>query len=125
MPPEFWTPGGEIGLARRLDKDYPVRALTVIPIGGQLDAPPGMTGDIAPDYQKFNRALKTNVRPVLLSLQRLPFRDLKTEEFLGRTGVTGRGGKAVSVFNGSNLTLGQMADACIFYGRASYETLEP
>jgi hypothetical protein len=41
------------------------------------------------------------VRPVLVSLQRLPFRDFTAEEFLGRTLTTCRGaGGCVSVFQG-------------------------
>ena len=65
----------------------------------------------------FDRALKTQVRPVLLFLQRLPFRDFTAEEFLGRTLTTCRGARGcVSVFQGSSLTLGQMADACVYVG---------
>ena len=76
-----------------------------------------VTAGIDPDYQKFDRALKTQVRPVLVSLQRLPFRDFSAEEFLGRTLTTCRGaGGCVSVFKGSTLTLGQMADACVYVG---------
>ena len=52
-----------------------------------------------------------------MSLQRLPFRDFTAEEFLGRTLTTCRGaGGCLSVFQGSSLTLGQMADACIYVG---------
>ena len=52
-----------------------------------------------------------------MSLQRLPFRDFTAEEFLGRTLTTCRGaGGCVSVFQGSSLTLGQMADACVYVG---------
>ena len=88
----------------------------VIPVG-RLDPPRGVTADIDPDFQKFDRALKTQVRPVLVPLQRLPFRDFRAEEFLGRTLTTCRGaGGCVSVFQGSSLTLGQMADACVYVG---------
>ena len=56
------------------------------------------------------------MRPVLVSLQRLPFRDFSAEEFLG-TLLNCRGaGGCVSVFKGSTLTLGQMADACVYVG---------
>ena len=52
-----------------------------------------------------------------MSLQRLPFRDFTAEEFLGRMLTTCRGaGGCVSVFQGSSLTLGQMADACVYVG---------
>jgi hypothetical protein len=44
---------------------------------------------------------------------RLPSRDFTAEEFLGRTETIGAGG-CVSVFQRSSLTLGQMADACVY-----------
>ena len=88
----------------------------MIPVG-RLDPPRGVTGDIDPDFQKFDRALKSQVRPVLVSLQRLPFRDFTAEEFLGRTLTTCRGvGGCRSIFQGSPITLGQMADACFYVG---------
>jgi hypothetical protein len=109
--------GGDIGIAAKLEVEYPGRTLAVIPVGGPLDRPRGVTGDVEPDYQKFDRALKTQVRPVLVSLQRSPFRDFTAEEFLGRTLTTCRGGRGcVSVFKGSTITLGQMADACVYFG---------
>jgi len=49
-----------------------------------------------------------------VSLQRLPFWDFTAEEFLGRTLTIGAGG---GFFRGCSLTLGQMADACIYVGR--------
>ena len=108
--------GDDIGIARTLEIDFPGRTFVVIPVG-RLDPPRGVTAGIDPDFQKFDRALKTQVRPVLVSLQRLPFRDFTAEEFLGRTLTTCRGaGGCVSVFQGSSLTLGQMADACVYVG---------
>jgi hypothetical protein len=72
---------------------------------------------IDPDYQKFDRALKTQMRPVLIPLKRLPFRNFTAEEFLGGTLLTCRGpGGCKSAFKGSTLTLGQMADACVYVG---------
>jgi hypothetical protein len=62
-------------------------------LGLRFAPPPrGVTGGIDPDFQKFDRALKTPVRPLLVSLQRLPFRDFTAEEFLGRTLTIGAGG---------------------------------
>ena len=111
--------GDDIGIARMLEIDYPGRTFVVIPIG-TLERPPAVKVDIDPDYQKFDRALKTQVRPVLVPLQRLPFRDFSVEEFLGRTVTTCRGpGGCVSAFKGSTLTLGQMADACVYVGAAT------
>jgi hypothetical protein len=108
--------GDDIGIARMLEIDYPGRTFVVIPVGA-LDRPPAVKVDIDPDYQKFDRALNTQVRPVLVPLQRLPYRDFTVEEFLGRTVTTCRGpGGCVSAFKGSTLTLGQMADACVYVG---------
>jgi hypothetical protein len=109
--------GKDIGIARMLEMDYPGRTFVVIPVGGRLDLPPGVTAGSDPDYQKFDRALKTQLRPVLVPLQRLPFRDFTAEEFLGPTLLTCRGrGGCVSVFKESALTLSQIADACVYLG---------
>ena len=109
--------GSDIGIARMLEIDYPGRTFVVIPVGG-LKRPPAVKADIDPDYSKFDRAVKTQVRPVLVPLQRLPFRDFTAEEFLGRTVTTCRGpAGCVSIFKGSTLTLGQMADACFYVGK--------
>ncbi|WP_321477352.1 ChaN family lipoprotein [uncultured Paludibaculum sp.] len=112
--------GDDIGIARMLEIDYPGRTFVVIPVGGRLDRPRAVAVDIDPDYRKFDRALAAQLRPVLIPLQRQPFRDLTAEEFLGRTLTTCRGpGGCVSVFKGSTLTLGQMADACVYFGGQS------
>jgi hypothetical protein len=117
MPRDYLSSmGDDIGIARKLEIDYPGRTLVVIPVG-RLDLPHGVTAGIDPDFQKFDRALKTPVRPVLVSLQRLPFRDFTAEEFLGRTLTACRGaGDCVSAFKGSTLTLGQMADVSVYVG---------
>jgi hypothetical protein len=108
--------GNDVGLVRRLEADEPGRTFVVIPLG-PLDRPPAVAEDMAPDFQKFDHALRTGSRPVLLSLQRLPFRDFKAEEFLGRTVTNCGGGRGCrSAFNGSTLTLGQIADACVYVG---------
>jgi|SRR5579883_2654222 len=110
------TLGKDIGIARMLEMDYSGRTFAVIPVGGKLDLPPGVTMP-NPDYQKFDRALKTQVRPVLIPLQRTPFRDFTAEEFLGAQVMSCRGPNGcTSVFKGSPLTLGEMADACIYVG---------
>jgi len=105
--------GQDIGIVSMLEKDYPGRTFAVIPVGYRWALPPGVFN---PDYRKFDRALKTQVRPVLVPLQRLPFRDFTAEEFGGPL-LNCRGpGDCVSVFKGSALTLGQMADACVYVG---------
>jgi Haem-binding uptake, Tiki superfamily, ChaN len=118
MPRDYISSMGEdVGIARTLEIDYPGRTFVVIPVGGRLDLPPGVTLDVYADYQKFDRALKAQVRPVLVPLQRSPFLDFTAEEFLGGTLLTCRSpGGCVSVFQGSTLTLGQVADACVYIG---------
>jgi hypothetical protein len=108
--------GDDVGLVRRLNTELPGRTLTVIPVG-DVPRPPAVKADTPPDYSKFDRALKSPTRPVLVSLQRSPFRDFTAEEFLGRTLTTcRRPGGCQSVFKGSSLRLGQMADAAIYVG---------
>ena len=108
--------GQDTGIVSKLEVDYPGRTLAVIPIG-RLDPAPKVSGDIEPDLQKFDRALKTQVRPVMVPLQRSPFRDFGAEEFLGRTVIGCRGpGGCASVFKGSPLTLGQIADVAVYVG---------
>jgi hypothetical protein len=111
--------GGDIGIARMLDMNYPGHTFVVIPMEG-LARPSAVKDDITPDYRKFDRAVKTPARPVLLSLQRPPFQDFGTEEFLGRTVTSCReSAGCVSAFKGSTLTLGQMADACVYFGASA------
>jgi hypothetical protein len=118
--------GDNVGLARRLDIDYPGRWLSVIPIGALARPSAVKEADIEPDYQKFDRALTTQLRPVLVSLQRSPFRDLTAQEFLGRTLTTCRPpGGCRSVFKGSTLTLGQMADVGVYVGRDADVAAQP
>lgn len=110
--------GTSADLARTLEKAHPGRIFTVIPVGGELDPPPPGVSLRNPDYREFERALKTQVRPVLIPLQRLPFRDFMAGEFLGggMFSCVSPGG-CRSAFAGSLLTLGQMADACVYFGR--------
>src|SRR5436190_15003770 len=69
MPKDYISiMGKDIGIARMLDIDYPGRTFVVIPVGGRLDLPPGITLPVYPDYQKVDRAVKTQVRPVLVPL---------------------------------------------------------
>jgi hypothetical protein len=106
--------GIDNGLVKMLDKDYPGRTFVVLPLG-PFDQPQGLPKSVDPDYGKFNRALKTKARPVLVSLQRSPFRDFPAEEFMSDTLFTCIGpGGCRSAFKGSTLTLGQMADACLY-----------
>ncbi len=108
--------GTSAELAKMLEKADPGRIYTVIPIGGQLDPPPPGVSQHNPDYRKFDGSLKTRVRPVLISLQRPPFRDFAAEEFLGGGIFNCAGGGCRSAFAGSLLTLRQMADACLYLG---------
>jgi len=113
--------GGDAGIANMLEKDDPGRILSVIRIGW-LDRPHSVAADVAPDFRKFDRAIQSSTRPVLLSLERAPFRGLSAEEFLGRTVTTCRPpGACRSAFKGSTLTLGQLADACVYFGETPEE----
>ena len=107
-PKDYWASmGQDVGIARMLEMDYPGRTLAVIPVGFPPRLPPGAALPVDPDYRKFDRALKTRQRPVLVPLDRLPFRDFTAEEFLGGGVFNCRGpGGCVSMFKGSNLTLG-------------------
>ena len=68
MPEDYLSSLAEdIGIARTLETDFPGRTFVVIPVG-RLDPPRGVTRGIDPDFKKFDRALKTQVRPVLVSL---------------------------------------------------------
>ena len=114
--------GAGSGIVRLLDMAYPGRTFAVIPVGGPLELPPGVTLRISPDYRKFDRALRTQVRPVLVPLHRLPFRDFAAEEFIGGHVLTcGGPGGCRSIFQGSTLTLGQMADALLYVGGVDTE----
>ncbi len=55
--------GDDIGIALTLEIDFPGRTFVVIPVG-RLDPPRGVTRGIDPDFENFDRALKTQVRPV-------------------------------------------------------------
>jgi hypothetical protein len=104
------------GIAKTLEARYPGRTFVVIPIGGPENTPP-IAGLPRVDHQRFDRAVKTTLRPVLVSLQRAPFRDFPAEEFIGQGLLNCRGpGPCVSAFKGSTLTLGQMADAAVYFG---------
>jgi hypothetical protein len=117
VPADSLESMGGPGIAAKLDVEYPGRTLAVIPIAA-FARPGAIKSDAEPDFGKFDRAIKTLARPVLLSLQRAPFRDLSASEFLGRTLTTCRGTEGCrSVFRGSSLTLGQMADAVVYVGR--------
>lgn len=109
----FWRVGPDgstEGMLKMLDTNYPGRTFAVIPVGGQNDFPRAAR----PDYEKFDRALKTQTRPVLVPLDRSPFRDFRAGDFLSGDIVRANGD---SIFKGSTVTLGQMADACIYLGR--------
>jgi hypothetical protein len=108
--------GQDVGIVRMLEAAYPGRTLVVIPLGGRMELPPGVTMP-APSYAKFERAIATPQRPVLVALHRSPVGDLKAEEFLGDKLLQCRPpGGCRSVFMGSPLTLRQIADASVYFG---------
>lgn len=111
----FLPVGG--GIVQMLEGEYPGRTFVVMPMGRSSNSGPATAGVRGPDYQKFDSAVKTPVRPVLVSLERSPFRDFTAEEFIGQKLMNCNGAAGcVSVFKGSTLTLGQMADACVYFG---------
>ena len=100
-----------------LDAQFPGRTFAVIRLGGQSVRIPGLAIP-DPDYVKFDRALQTGVRPVLVSLRRAPFRDFFADEFLGPGLLSCRPpGGCRSAFAGSSIRLGQVADAAVYFGR--------
>jgi erythromycin esterase-like protein len=118
--------GTSAELARTLEKAHPGRIYTVIPVGGELDPPPPGVSLRSPDYRRFESALTTEIRPVLIPLQQPPFRDLAAEEFLGGGIFSCVGpGRCSSAFAGSHLTLGQMADACVYFGPGPDAIVQP
>jgi hypothetical protein len=117
VPPDYLAAmGGNVGLMRMLDTQFPGRTFAVIRVGGPPARIPGLAVP-DPDYVKFDRALQTAVRPVLVSLQRSPFRDFSADEFLGPGLLSCRPpGGCRSAFKGSPITLGQVADAVVYFG---------
>jgi uncharacterized iron-regulated protein len=75
-------------LTKLLDAGYPGSTFVLITAGGPH-----------PESEDFERALKTRARPVLVSFGKSPFREM-----------------SVSAFPGLGLTLGQIADACVYFG---------
>ena len=75
-------------ITKLLDTGYPGSTFVVVTGGGPH-----------PESQEFERALKTTVRPVLVSFGKPPFRDLP-----------------VRAFPGLGLTQGQIADAYVYFG---------
>jgi uncharacterized iron-regulated protein len=84
-------------LTKLLDTGYPGSTFVVITEGGTH-----------PSSQLFERALKTQARPVLVPFDRPPFRDM-----------------AVGAFPGLGLTRGKIADACVYFGMAPEVWVSP
>jgi hypothetical protein len=116
VPPDYLASvGADVGLVRMLDAQFPNRTFAVIRVGGPAVRIPGLAIP-EPDYAKFDRALRTGVRPVLVSLERPPFRDFSADEFLGPGLLSCRPLDGCrSAFQGSPITLGQLADAVVYF----------
>jgi hypothetical protein len=94
------------GISKSLDADYPGRTFVVVTLGGD-----------DPRYENFERALQTSLRPVLVSLQRPPFRGFAAEDFLGpKVFQQLPGGEIEYIFQGSGVPLGDTADAALYSG---------
>ena len=122
LPPDYLASmGADVGLVRMLDAQFPGRTMSVIRVGG---LPARISGPTipGPDYVKFDRALQAAVRPVLVSLQRPPFRDFSADEFLGPRLLSCRPpGGCRSAFKGSPITLGQVPDAVVYFGKVAQD----
>jgi hypothetical protein len=94
------------GITKLVQASYPGLMFVVHIMGGPF-----------PEYEKFETALKSSTRPVLVPLTRAPLRDLSAEEFFGRDSVLMLGGTQVPTYP-LNITLGQLADACVYLGKA-------
>jgi hypothetical protein len=106
------SPKGDAGLVNMLEASFPGRVFSVIAKGGEGE-----------QYQRFERALRTPTRPVLVQLGTQPFRDFPADDFFGNDLKKRVNGEWVSAFQDSGITLGQMADACIYLGMdASVDT---
>ena len=88
------------GIPNLLQGTHPGRLFVVDVMGGA-----------DPRYQKFEDALKSRVRPVLVSLRRPPFRDFKAADMPGHTRYN------TLLLDGEH-SLGQLVDACIYLGMA-------
>jgi hypothetical protein len=95
-------------LTQTLEADPQARIFVAITLGGPYV-----------EYDKFEAAIKTRLRPVLVPLDRSPFRNFSAEEFLGSRVKKLVNGEWVSAYQGSSLTLAQMVDACIYLGRTA------
>ena len=72
----------------------------------------------SPEYETFERALKTLVRPVLVGFDRLPFRGFTAEEFVGSKLLKRlANGRLVSVFQGSGLSFGSAGGCLRLFGQ--------
>lgn len=69
-----------------------------------------------PEYEKFERSLKSSMRPVLVSLRRSPFRDFSADQTIGRGTKKVVNGVWVDADPWRGLRLGQLADACVYWG---------
>lgn len=95
-------------LTQTLEADLHARVFVAITLGGPYA-----------EYDKFEAAIKTRLRPVLVPLDRSPFQNFSAEEFLGSRVKKLVNGEWVNAYRGSTLTLAQMVDVCIYLGRTA------
>jgi uncharacterized iron-regulated protein len=98
-------PTHQARLQNMLEPAAPGRVFVVIAKGGASE-----------EYRTFERALKTPERPVLVQLDKQPFRDFPADEFFANDLKKLVNGQWVSAFQSTGITLGQMADAFIYLG---------
>ena len=99
-----------------LDTQFPGRTFAVIRVGGLPARIPGLAIP-DPDYVKFDRALQTAVTSGAGVAAAVAFRDFSADEFLGPGLISCRPpGGCRSAFKGNPITLGQIADAVVYFG---------
>jgi hypothetical protein len=92
----FSRQGLEDGITKPLQRSHPGRIFVVEPLGGPF-----------PIFEKLEDMLKSQERPVLLSMQGTPAAALGANESFGPGSFP------------DHLTLGDVADACVYFGRAA------
>ena len=91
------------GITKWVEAEHPGRVFVVFSLGGPY-----------PVHEEFERALSSKARPVLVSLDRAPFGDVPADQTAGRELFRFVDGERVPLYQG--LRLGQLADACVYWG---------
>jgi len=117
MPADYLSGmGDDIGIVSMLESDYPGRTLAVIPLGGRIQIPPGAARPRS-RLSKVRPRFEDAGPPSTGSAPAFAISRLQSREFMGRTIFNcRRPGRMQEHLSGSPLTLGQMANACVYVG---------